>query len=526
MILTSFINEAIRLRQALESVRGSEVRLREIIDNSPSLISLNDLQNRYLVVNRRFEAWHGRTAREVMGRRPDEVFLPDVARLYAPRSATALHDCSIVERETEVVLQDGSAHTVLVTRFPIRDTHDRPIGIGTIATDVTERRRAEERLRHKQQLEALGQLTGGVAHDFNNLLAVIVGNLDLLRGRFYEHDANRELIDDSLSSASSGRELVQRLLAFGRRQRLQPEFADANKIVTGLSRGLKRMLGDAIRIRWHLNEDLWPSIVDRGQFETSLLNLAFNARDAMPRGGLLTIETRNMVLREPAAKHETHETIAPGSYVMVTVTDNGLGMTPIVAAQAFRPFFTTKEPGKGNGLGLSMVYGFVKQSGGYLTLESKPGEGTSVKLYLPRAKDDYVRAEEPNEHAVDLRVGGERILVVEDKSVVRRMTKALLASLGYVTLEAEDASTALALLQQPAHVHLLLTDILLTGQLQRFGSRERGAASAAGVEGAFHVGLCRSGFAGAGERRNRTAGHRQAIHQGRSRAQGATGARR
>jgi PAS domain S-box-containing protein len=462
VIVASFINEAIRLRQALDNAQWSEARLREIIDNSPSLISLNDPQDRYIIVNRQFEVWHGRSARQVMGRRPDEVFAPDVAGLYGSLPATALTDNSVAERETEVVFQDGSAHTVAVTRFPIRDARGRSIGIGTIATDVTQRRRADERLRHNQQMEALGQLTGGVAHDFNNLLAVIIGNLDLLRDKFRPQDTNRELIDDSLSSASSGQELVQRLLAFGRRQRLRPESTDLNSIALGLSRVLKGMLGETIEIRWTLNNDLWPITVDKNQCETSLLNLVFNARDAMPRGGLLIVETKNVVVDHPFGEHET---IAPGSYVTLAVTDNGTGMTPVVAAQALQPFFTTKELGKGSGLGLSMVYGFVKQSGGYLTIDSKPSSGTAVRLYLPRPKNDPVRPEGVNGDEFDPRVQSECILVVEDKRVVRRMVKALLTNLGYVVLEAEDAAKALALLQRTAQVHLLLTDILLTGRL-------------------------------------------------------------
>jgi PAS domain S-box-containing protein len=464
LILTSFVNEAIQLLRALDSARWSETRLREIIDNSPSLIALNDLQGRYLVVNRQFEEWHGRSPREVVGSRPDEVFSATIARLYESRVAV-LDDNRIVEEETEIVFQDGTAHTVLVTRFPVRGTGGRSIGIGTIATDVTDRRRAEERLRHSQQMEALGQLTGGIAHDFNNLLAVIVGNLDLLREKFSDQDVRRELIDDSLSSAASGRELVQRLLAFGRRQRLQPEPTDVNKIALGLSRVLERTLGETIEIRWVLNDDLWPITVDKSQLETSLLNLMFNARDALMRGGQLTIETKNVVVHQPDGEHET---IAPGDYVTLAVTDTGTGMTPLVAAQALQPFFTTKESGNGSGLGLSMVYGFVKQSGGYVMIDSKPRHGTCVTLYLPRARNDFALVEGPSVDEVDLRAHGERILVVEDKRIVRKMANAILTRLGYAVLEAETAPEALELLQREPQVHLLLTDILLTGHLNGF----------------------------------------------------------
>jgi PAS domain S-box-containing protein len=489
LIVASFASEAIRLLQALDDTRWSEARLREIIDNSPSLISLNDLQGRYLVVNRQFETWHGRRVAEVVGRRPDEVFPSDVARLYEPRSAAALHGNGIVEEETEVVFQDGAAHTVLVTRFPVRDAGGRPIGIGTIATDVTDRRRAEERLRHSDQMEALGQLTGGIAHDFNNLLAVIIGNLDLLREEFGGRDPQRELIEDSLASASSGRELVQRLLAFGRRQRLRPEPTNANTLVLGLSRVLERTLGERIEIQRVLDDDLWPITVDKSQFETSLLNLALNGRDAMTRGGVLTIETRNVVVQHAFGEQET---ITPGSYVTLTVADTGTGMTPAIAAQALQPFFTTKEAGRGSGLGLSMVYGFVKQSGGYLSIDSKPGGGTSVTLHLPRAEDETVQTRKMAGSGVDLSARGERILIVEDKRVVRKMTKAMLTKLGYAVLEAESTSKALALLQQEPQVHLLLTDVLLSGQANGFDLAAQARRRCPGLKVLFMSGYAAS----------------------------------
>jgi PAS domain S-box-containing protein len=402
IILTSFINEAIRMLQAHDSARWCETRLREFIDHSPSLISLNDLQGRYLLVNRQFETWHGRRADEAIGRRPEELFSSNVSQLYRLGSAPPLNEM-IVEKEAELVFQDGSAHTILVTRFPIRGIGGRPIGVGTIATDVTESRRAEKRLRDSEKLEALGQLTGGIAHDFNNLLAVIIGNLDLMREKVCDPDENRELIDDSLVSASSGRDLVQSLLAFGRSQRPPPEPADPNGIVLGLSRVLKRTLGEAIEIHWCLSRDVWPIAVDKCQLEASLLNLVLNARDAMPEGGLLTVETRNVVLPHSFGEPEA---IVPGSYVALAVTDNGIGMTPVVAAQALQPFFTTKKSGIGNGLGLNMVHRFVKESGGYLVIDSKLGIGTSVTLYLPLAKDNPAPPERPYMDEVELSVRG------------------------------------------------------------------------------------------------------------------------
>jgi PAS domain S-box-containing protein len=384
VILAAFINGQICRLQAHDIASCSETRLREIVDNSPSLIAINDLQGRYVMVNSRFECWHGRDAADVVGRRPDDLFSSDVARLYKSGSSSQTSQ-DFAEEEAELVFQDGSTHTVLVTHFLLGDGRGRSIGVGTIATDVTASRHAEKRLRHSQHLEALGQLTSGIAHDFNNLLAIIIGNLDLLREKVRALDPNRELIDDSLSSASSGRELVRTLLSFGRCQTFQPEPIDANSIILGLSHVIERTFGDRIEMRWRLGDDLWPIAVDRCHFESSLLNLVLNARDAMPCGGLLVVETRNIVMQHPAGN--LVETLASGPYVALTVSDNGTGMTPAVAAQALQPFFTTKAPGAGSGLGLAMVHSVASQSGGSLMIDSAPGAGTSVTLYLPVAKN-------------------------------------------------------------------------------------------------------------------------------------------
>jgi CheY-like chemotaxis protein len=259
--------------------------------------------------------------------------------------------------------------------------------------------------------------------------------------------------------------LVQNLLAFGRRQNLRPEPTNANTLVLGLSRVIERALAETIEIRWALNNDPWPIVVDKSQFETSLLNLVFNSRDAMPRGGLITIETNNVVVNHPSGEPKT---IAPGRYVTMVVTDNGTGMAPAVAARAPRPFFTTKEPGDGAGLGLSMVYGFVRQSGGYVVIQSKPAGGTSVTLYFPRADCADALPNKSGGDQADLRGQGECILVVEDKNTVRKMVKTLLTSLGYTVLEAANASKAFSALQEGPQVHLLLADILLTGRLDGF----------------------------------------------------------
>jgi PAS domain S-box-containing protein len=462
-ILVSFAGESIRLVQALESLASSEERLRDVIDNSPSAISLKDLEGRFVIVNKRFEEWYGHGQAEAAGKTSTDLFPEEIARLYTTQWEEVLNSQKVVGEEIEVPFADGKLHAVLVTKFPVLGATGRPTGVGTIATDVTDSRRAEEQLRQSQKTEALGQLTGGVAHDFNNLLAVISGNLDLMKDDLEGDPDLAELLEDALSSAQSGAELTHRLLAFGRRQTLHPQATDAGELVMGMSRMLERTLGETIETRWVLNEGLWPVEVDRNQLETSLLNLVINARDAMAEGGVLTIETANATLDRGAALAQ--DAAVPGDYVVVSVTDTGTGMAPEIVEKAIQPFFTTKDVGHGSGLGLSMVYGFVKQSGGHLDISSSAGQGTAVRLYLPKA-ETYARegeAQAPAPAATD--GSGERILVVEDKADVRRLATRILTRLGYEVLEAADGKSALESLAAGPKVDLLFTDVVLPGRI-------------------------------------------------------------
>ena len=361
-ILVSYASEAIHLLQALDRVSWSELRLRDIIDHSPSLISLQDLAGRFLIVNKRFEEWHGLAGDEVVGRPAQNLLLTDAAALYLTRDDAPAKGQGPRDDEIEVHLADGKKHTLLTTRFPVHAGDGGLIGVGTIATDICKRRQAEEHLRQAQKMEALGRLTGGIAHDFNNLLAVIVGNLSLIADAL-EGDAElKELIGDAEAATKAGADLTHRLLAFGRQQALQPQPTDLAELLPSFSRVLERALGEAVRIELSLEEGLWPVDVDRGHLETSILNLALNGRDAMSDGGRLSIRASN-------------SDGIDGAFVEIAVSDDGAGMTPDILAQAAQPFFTTKGPEEGSGLGLSMVYGFAEQSGGRLEIESEPGSG-------------------------------------------------------------------------------------------------------------------------------------------------------
>jgi PAS domain S-box-containing protein len=335
-----------------------------------------------------------------------------------------------------------------------------------IVRDVTERREAEtqrEQLRHSQKMEAVGQLTGGLAHDFNNLLAIIIGNLDML-GELRDGDpVTDELVRDALDSALRGADLTRRLLAFARRQPLQPERVEINEVIGAIVRLLARTLGENITIELSLSPNVWPVQIDQAQFEAVIANLATNARDAMPRGGSLLIDTRNDHL--DAAYAAAHADVTPGDYVVVEVSDSGIGMPPDILLRIFEPFFTTKEQGKGTGLGLSMVFGFMKQSGGHITVYSEPGKGTTFRLYLPRVLDAAAAAQEDHAEEPASRGGNETILVVEDNAGLRRIVVRQLREAGYRVLEAPDAEAAMTIIDSAEPIHLLLTDVVMPGAM-------------------------------------------------------------
>ena len=309
-------------------------------------------------------------------------------------------------------------------------------------------------------MEAVGQLTGGVAHDFNNLLTAIIGNLDLLRRRMTD-EAELHFLDIALRAGHRGAELTQRLLAFSRRQPLSPEPTDVNRRVPDLTELLHRTLGEHIEIETVLAGGLWHAMIDPAQLDSALLNLALNARDAMPDGGKLTIETMNTHLDRSYA--ETNVDVAAGQYVLVAVSDTGHGMAPGVIEKAFEPFFTTKSEGGGSGLGLSMVYGFIKQSGGHVKIYSEVGHGTTVKLYMPKAGDTAREGVASADFAQALPEGSETIFVVEDDSDVRSYVISALGMLGYDIIDAPDGPQALERLGEISKIDLLLTDVVLPG---------------------------------------------------------------
>ena len=386
---------------------------------------------------------------------------PDVIASLRADDETIMASRQPVVTIIEDIPTQNGARTVEFRRVPVQDHEGNWRYLLSIARDITDQRALERQIKHVQRLEAIGQLTGGIAHDFNNLLAVILGNCDLLRERLAGGSELKELADEVIGAAEHGADLTRRLLAFARKQHLVPTALDLNGRLPEIVRLLQRTLGADVSIKVSPGEALWLALVDPGQVDDALINLAINARDAMPNGGHLVIETANVTLSEEYAAE--HVEVKPGDYVLLSVSDTGSGMSPDVVARAFEPFFTTKDIGRGTGLGLSQIYGWIKQSGGHIKIYSEAGHGTTIKLYLPRAKALAESADEVVPSSESNPTGTETVLVVEDNPNLRRVVIHQLRDLGYSTLEAEDAQSALKIIRSGIDCDLIFADVVMPG---------------------------------------------------------------
>ncbi len=444
------------VKERTGELRESNNQLQLITDNLPVLITYIDAQQHYRFVNKCCSEWYGRPVEEILGKKVADIQGDQYEKLRS-RIEQVLAGKRLTFDE-RIAYADGVERNVRVTFVPHHGVNEKVEGYFTLAEDVTEMMQAEERLRQGQKMEAVGQLTGGVAHDFNNLLAVIQGNTELLAESAGD---DLPLAQDVLRATARGAELTQRLLAFSRQQPLRPQSIDLAELVGGMSDLLARTLGETIQIEAVADPHLWAASADPGQVESALLNLAINARDAMPGGGKLIIEYANARLDEGYVERNP-EAVA-GDYVILAVSDTGVGMSPEVQEHAFEPFFTTKDVGEGSGLGLSMVYGFAKQSGGHVSIYSEAGHGTTVKLYLPRAPErSATKTAEPD--AVDIPRGqGETILLIEDDDAVRTLAVKILKRLNYDVIDVTDAASARTALEGSERVDLILSDVVLPG---------------------------------------------------------------
>ena len=451
-----------QLRREMEERRASDLLYRHVVDLSFDGIWMHSGGRIVFANESALRLFGAKSSDELIGRSVLDLIHPE------DRGRALWRTQSMMEQgrgapvtEMKFLGEGGQIRLLEVQAVPF--LYKGQPAILAAGRDIGERKQLEDQLRQAQKMEAIGQLTGGIAHDFNNLLGIVIGSLDGVLDQLHTGSPLGKAVSRALNGALHGAELTHRLLAFARRQPLDPKLFSINALIPDVAAILQRTLGDAISVQLALGEDLWPVFADPSQVQDALVNLAINARDAMPDGGLLTIETTNVRLDEHYAS--LNPDAKPGDYALLAVTDTGGGMAPDVARRALEPFFTTKPAGQGTGLGLSMIYGFTKQSGGHLKIYSELSHGTSVKLYLPRATAAAAPAPAPAEERRKPPGGTETILVAEDNEDLRQMVVEQLGNLGYRVIEAANGEAALATMRGEERIDLLFTDAIMSGQV-------------------------------------------------------------
>lgn len=445
----------------------SEERLRLILDSIPALIAHVDAGQRYRFANRSYAEWFGLSKEDIVGRSIAEVFGPEAYAMIGPHLENASHGERVSYEYSRRNAQGQTVHarSVVVPDVSVEGGFQ---GYFVLSIDITEQKAHQAALVQAQKMEAVGQLTGGLAHDFNNLLTIIIGNLSALQTQLGD-GPGAEYVNPALQASRRGAELIKRLLTFSRRQPLVPSAVEVGALVHNMSHLLVRSLSETIEVRLRLPDEPLFALVDPHQLENALLNLALNARDAMPDGGKLTITVSRRLIDLDIARLVE---VAPGNYVQIDVTDTGGGIEPALLPRLFEPFFTTKPFGGGSGLGLSMVYGFVRQSGGNIRILSTPGEGTNVRFVLPMTEPATAAAAEAAPPPPPLRLRNGPVLLVEDEPEVRKVIRMQLTALGHPVIEAENGVEAIPLLENIEDIALLISDTVMPGGI---GGRELAA---------------------------------------------------
>jgi two-component system cell cycle sensor histidine kinase/response regulator CckA len=458
MRLVSQVAQLIERKRADHAINQSEERYRDIVENALDMIYSHDLSGKYLTVNGAVERITGYTPEESLAMNMTDTIAPGYVEKAQEMIRRKLAGEKITAYGLEIIAKDGRRVAVEVnTRLVYQD--GEVIAVQGIARDVTERRQIEEQLRQAQKMEAIGQLAGGIAHDFNNLLTVITGYSELSLRRLPAEDHLRRHILEIKKAGNRATSLTRQLLAFSRKQVLKPHILGLNSVVANMEEMVRRLIGEHIELRTALAADLGNVRADPGQIEQVIMNLVVNARDAMPHGGNLIIETKDVMLGEGYTKQ--HISVRPGPYVMIAISDTGDGMDQETQAHIFEPFFTTKESGKGTGLGLSTVYGIVKQSGGNVWVYSEVGRGTTFKIYLPLV-EEKAEAYQSKPRVDEMLFGRETVLVAEDDERVRELVCQVLTVYGYQVLQAPDGAAALDLANRHlGKIDLLLTDVVM-----------------------------------------------------------------
>jgi two-component system cell cycle sensor histidine kinase/response regulator CckA len=450
--------EVAERKQAEEAVRASQRLLQGIVDNSGAVIYVKDMEGRYLLVNRRFEDLFKVNRREILGKADIDIHPPERAQAFRANDVRVLESSGPQQWE-ETVVQDDGIHTYLTVRFSLQGADGRPFATCGIATDISERKRLEEQLMQSQKLESIGRLAGGVAHDFNNILTAILGYGEIVTRELPPDNPLVEDVEEIKLAAERAGRLTRQLLIFARRGVVEPRMLDLSELTVNLAHLLRRLIGEHVELVVNATPKVWPVRGDAGQLEQVLVNLAVNARDAMPRGGRLSIATENVLIGADAPP-EQHPGLGPGAYIRLVVSDTGSGMGPETRAHLFEPFFTTKAQGRGNGLGLATCHGIVQQCGGSIFCTSELGQGTTFDIYLPRFEG---RAEELDViEETPVPGGHETVLVVEDDSSVREIAVRALRARGYQVLEAANGIEAQSVAERVGHrIDLLVTDMVM-----------------------------------------------------------------